>query len=121
MYSIPAGTTLRPLRDQVVVRVEDLKLSDTIIANWSGKPVQGTVVAVGPGHYPKIHRRGTHDGRDFHEVSESKHFQPTELKPGDRVQFGGMEIGGYLFPQIGIDGHAHVLCQEADICVVENG
>ena len=94
IHSIPPGTKLRPLRDQIVVRVEALKLSDTILADWGGKPVQGTVVAVGPGHYPKIHHRGHRDGKDFHEVTESKHFRPTELKPGDKVQFGGMEIGG---------------------------
>ena len=117
-YSIPPGTKLRPLRDQIVVKVEDLKLSETILANWSGKPVQGTVVAVGPGRFPTLHTRGKRDGKDFHEVRESKHFQRTELKVGDKVHLGGLQFGGYLFQQVGIDGLPHIICQEADVAVV---
>ncbi|CAB4121076.1 GroES chaperonin family [uncultured Caudovirales phage] len=119
VHSIPAGSRLRPLRDQIVVRPLEIKLSETIIADWSGKPSRGEVIAVGPGHYPNIHERGERHGQPYHTVRQSKHFSPTQLKPGDIVQLGGMGIGGYLFQQIGIDGVDHVICREADVCLIE--
>ena len=117
-YSIPPGTKLRPLRDQIIVKPLPLKYSKIIDCEYTGKPTRGEVVAVGPGKYANIHERGTRDGKPYHTIRQSKYFTPPELKPGDIVELGGLQIGGYLFEQVGIDGVPHVICQEADVAVV---
>lgn len=98
----------------------ELKLSQTILASFSGEAVRGEVVAAGPGRYPNIHRRGKKDGKEWRTVSPSKHFRPTEVKIGDIVQLGGMELGGYLFPHIQINGIDHILCSEQDVAAIES-
>ena len=113
--SVPAGQTLRPLRDKILVKVESLELSDTIIAEWKGKPVRGRVVAAGPGRYPNIHTRGERHGESFHEIRASRQFRATEVRVGQMVEFGGMEIGGYPLQQIYLDGQLHILTSEQDV------
>lgn len=109
---------IRPLRDVIIVKVEPLKLSATIHAEWKGEPVRGTVAAIGPGCYPNRHYRGKRDNKDFHTIKPSQHFRPTEVRVGDRVELGGMEIGGYLWPRITIDGQEHVIATEKDVACV---
>lgn len=112
---------LRPLRDQIVVKVLPLKLSDTIIANWQRGAVRGEVIAVGPGRYPNRYSTGTADGKSYRRVTESRQFVKTQVKPGDVVHLGGMENGSYIFPKIMIGNEEHVICQEADVCGIECG
>jgi len=119
----PTGTRLRPLRDKILVKVMTKELSDSVIANWAGKPVLGIVVAAGPGRYPNIHTRGFRPGVNgepvpFHEIRISKVFRPTEVKVGQVVEFGGMEIGGYALNQVFIDGELHILTSEQDVVAV---
>jgi co-chaperonin GroES (HSP10) len=115
---IAPGERLRPLRDQIVVKVLPLKLSETIEAEWKGKPVRGTVIACGPGRFPNIYKTGKRDGRDYRTVRESTQFRKTEVKVGDIVELGGQEIGGYLFTRIDINGEECVLCSEQDVAIV---
>lgn len=111
---------VRPLKDRIIVKPLRLKLSEGIDADWNGAPVRGVVLAVGPGSYPNIHARGVKDGKPWRTVRQSQHFRPTEVRIGDVVSLGGMEIGGYLFPQIWFEGAWCVICQEADIAVIED-
>lgn len=94
-------------------------LSDKLAAPWLGEPVKGVIVAAGPGCYPNIHEKGMRDGKPYRTVRQSKHFRATEVKPGDVVHLGGMEIGGYLFPHVWFGGAWCVLCREADVAVLE--
>jgi hypothetical protein len=110
---------VRPLRDQVIVKPLPLKLGDKLAADWQGAPVVGVVQAVGPGCYLNIHEKGFKDGKPYRRVRQSKVFTPTEVKPGDKVHLGGMELGGYLFPQVWIDGAWCVLCREQDVAVLQ--
>jgi hypothetical protein len=43
---------------------------------------------------------------------------PTEVKPGDLVEVGGLELNGYQFPQVTIGSELHVVCQEQDVAMV---
>ena len=115
----PAGTKFRPLRDQIIVKVLPLKLSETIIADWKGRAVRGVVEAAGPGTYPYIYTTGKRDGKDFKSKRESRVFRKTEVKVGQIVQLGGMEIEGYRFRRIYVGHEEHVICQEADVCGLE--
>jgi hypothetical protein len=115
---------LRPLGNRLIVEVLPLKLSSTIIADWQGEAVRGRVIAAGPGGYPNIHLRGTKPGKDgkpesFHIIRKSKHFRPNAVKVGDIVQLGGMEIGGYLFKHVQVDGKDCIYCTEDDVTGVE--
>lgn len=118
MDYLPPGQSLRPLRDQIVVRVVNFEWSDILVGTYHGKPVQGEVVAAGPGKFPYIHARGERDGKRFHEIRESTYFRATEVKPGDFVFLDGLQDGGRPFEMVMIAGEQHVVCSEQDVAVV---
>lgn len=117
---IHPGRRIRPLRDQLIVKPVPLTLSKKIAAQWRGEPVKGIVIAAGPGCYPNIHERGMRDGKPYRSVRQSKVFRPTEVKVGDVVHLGGMELGGYLWPKLWAEGGWCVICREADVAVMED-
>jgi hypothetical protein len=117
---IPAGSKLRPMRDVLIVKPLDVQLNETIISPWNGKTIRGQVVAAGPGEYPNIHEKGQTDGKPYHTIRKSRVFVPTQVKPGDIVELGGMELKGYLFPTVVIGTELHVICTEKDVCGVVN-
>ena len=87
----------RPLQDRVVVRRidEDAKTSGGIIIPDTAKekPMQGEVIAVGPG------------ARD-----ESGKLVPIDVKKGDRVLFGK-----WSGSEVKIDGQDLLIMKESDI------
>ena len=93
----------RPLHDRVVVRrvEEDTKTAGGIIIPDTAKekPMQGEVVAVGPG------------ARD-----EQGKVQPLDVKPGDRVLFGK-----WSGTEVKIDGEDLLIMKESDIMGVIEG
>jgi chaperonin GroES len=93
----------RPLHDRVVVRrtEEETKTAGGIIIPDTAKekPIQGEVVAVGPG------------GRD-----EAGRLVPLDVKPGDRVLFGK-----WSGTEVKIDGQDLVIMKESDIFGVIEG
>lgn len=119
---IRADEQIRPLRDQIVIEPLPLSLNTSLEVIYRGKPVRGRVLAVGPG----LHRRKYFDSQGQHTERRgdrktsklSRHFQPTEVKVGDIVDFGGLEFDGYLFPRVRWGDIDTVICREADVCVV---
>lgn len=112
---LPAGTKLRPLRDQIIVRALKWEPSAIIeVVDQTRKTLRGVVVAVGPGCYPKRYNK------DRSKMWDSRAFRPTEVKVGDVVELGGLEINGYLFQTLVIGTELHVLCREEDVCVVRD-
>ena len=93
----------RPLHDRVVVRrvEEDTKTAGGIIIPDTAKekPIQGEVIAVGPG------------SRD-----EAGKVNPLDVKPGDRVLFGK-----WSGTEVKIDGEDLVIMKESDIFGVLEG
>lgn len=93
----------RPLHDRVVVRrtEEDTKTAGGIIIPDTAKekPMQGEIIAVGPG------------GRD-----EGGRLVPLDVKKGDRVLFGK-----WSGTEVKIDGEELLIMKESDILgVVEH-
>jgi len=90
----------RPLHDRVVVRriEEDTKTAGGIIIPDTAKekPIQGEVIAVGPG------------ARD-----DAGKVIPLDLKPGDRVLFGK-----WSGTEVKIDGEEHLILREDDLLAV---
>lgn len=85
----------------------------------SGRTLRGVVVAVGKGHHPICRRTNQKDGR--RKVEYSRHFRPTEVKPGDIVELGGLNVfdgAGYQFVEILYNGEKHLICQERDVAIV---
>jgi chaperonin GroES len=93
----------RPLHDRVVVKriEEDTRTAGGIIIPDTAKekPMQGEIVAVGPG------------GRD-----EAGKLVPLEVKAGDRVLFGK-----WSGTEVKIDGQELLIMKESDILGILEG
>jgi chaperonin GroES len=93
----------RPLQDRVLLRRVDQEEKTTggiIIPDTAKeKPMQGEVIAVGPG------------ARD-----ESGKLQPLDVKPGDRVLFGK-----WSGTEVKIDGEELLIMKESDVMGVIEG
>jgi chaperonin GroES len=93
----------RPLHDRVVVRrvEEDTKTKGGIIIPDTAqeKPMQGEVIAVGPG------------GRD-----ESGKLIPIDVKPGDYVLFGK-----WSGTEVKLEGEELLIMKESDIMGIIEG
>lgn len=109
---VPRETKVRPLRDHIVVEPLDWQPSRIISTVYRGKPLRGIVRAVGPGCYPKRYN-GPKGKRT--KTWDSKAFRPTDVKVGDTVELGGIEIGGFLHPTFRWGDKEMVLCREEDI------
>jgi hypothetical protein len=116
--SIPAGATVRPLRDQLFIEPIPWPFSDIIEVVYTGRPLRGRVLAAGPGCYEK-----RYDGPKGKRTKmwDSPHFSPTEVKVGDVVQLGGLSIDGYLFQTVRWGDKTCVICRERDVTGVEEG
>jgi chaperonin GroES len=94
-------TTVTPLSDRVVVRAleetEQMRGGLFIPDTAKEKPMQGEVIAVGPGRYEKDKR------------------VPMELKVGDKVLYGK-----YSGTEVTIDSEALLILREADVLAVVN-
>ena len=91
----------RPLHDRVVIRrveSEEKSAGGIIIPDTAKeKPMEGEVVAAGPG------------ARDEHGT-----IQPLEVKAGDRVLFGK-----WSGTEVKLDGEELIIMKESDIIAVE--
>ena len=95
------NTSVAPLADRVVVRAQEeteqmrggLFIPDTA----KEKPMQGEVIAVGPGRYEKDKR------------------VPMELKVGDKVLYGK-----YSGTEVTINNEPLLILREADVLAVVN-
>lgn len=109
---IGADKHIRPLRDQIIVEPLPWKPSSTIEVVTHAKPLRGRVLAVGPGCYPKRYN-GPKGVRT--KSWDAKCFRPTDVKVGDIVELGGLEIGGYLHQTVNWGGKEVVVCREEDV------
>ena len=95
------GSTVAPLADRVVVRAleetEQMRGGLFIPDTAKEKPMQGEVIAVGPGRFEKDKR------------------VPMELKVGDKVLYGK-----YSGTEVTIDSEQLLILREADVLAVVN-
>lgn len=116
----PAGTTLRLLRDRLLLRPLDWTPSRIITVIRRGRPVRGVVEAIGPGRLLRRYRPHPTDPYKRTYVDTAR-FIPTELRVGDVVELGGLNQfngEGYSFPQVTIGTETFLIVQEQDICFV---
>lgn len=114
--------SLRMLADRLLVKPLPWDTATKVIAVRFGDPVRGEVLAVGPGIHPISKRRPSRDGKKV-TVDYSKRFRPTEIKVGDIVELGGLNVfdgKGYQFPQVIVNGVRCFICFERDVAIVRD-
>ena len=106
---------IRPLRDHIVIEPLPVDHGTSVLYAYQGRPTRGRILAVGPGRYPL-----KYDGPKGKRTKswESKRFRPCDLKVGDIVDIGGLELGGYLFTNIRWGTRDVVVCREEDVTLV---
>jgi co-chaperonin GroES (HSP10) len=110
LCTLAAGTQLRPLRDQILVKALEWKPSKVIaIAGYQGHTLRGVVVSTGPGCYPKRYNASRS------KTWDSKAFRRTETQVGDIVELGGLENKGYDFLRLMIGNELHIMCRDEDV------
>lgn len=122
MEFIPRESTIRPLRDKILLRPLAWEPSKILEVVRHGRPLRGEVIAVGPGSHPTKRKDGPKGPRSL--LTYSKRFQPTEVKVGDIVELGGLNIfdgKGYQFTEVMHGTELLLICQEADVVGVVNG
>lgn len=110
---------LRMLHDRILLKPLEWDASKIVIAIRHGRPVRGVVVAAGPGAHPKKYKAGPKGPRSF--MDYAKRFQPTEVKVGDIVELGGLNVfdgQGYAFPEVWVGNERHIVIQEGDVAGV---
>ncbi len=116
-HHVRADDTIRPLRDNIVLKPLDWDASKTVIAIRDGRPVRGQVVAAGPGSYRKRY------SKDRSKVYDTDVFVPTEVKIGDIVELGGLNVydgRGYVFTEIMWGNELCIQCSEQDVAIVRD-
>ncbi len=117
--------TLRLMGDRILVKPLDWQGDEVhgdgarLIVVRNGRTLRGEVIAVGPGHNPLKYKPNAMGKRA--KMDYSKHFRPTEVKAGDIVELGGLNVfdgQGYQFTEILFNGQKHLICSERDVCVV---
>jgi co-chaperonin GroES (HSP10) len=115
LTGIKACEHLRPLRDRIVLEPLPPDLSSTLEVVTATRPVRGRVLAVGPGTHPKRYN----GPKGYRSRSwDSKAFRPCDLKVGEIVDIGGLELGGYLHMTVQWGEKTVVVCREEDVAVV---
>lgn len=112
---VRADERIRPLRDQIVIEPLPIDHGTSLELVYNGRPTRGRILAVGPGRYP-IKYNGPKGRRT--KSWDSKHFRPCDLKVGDIVDIGGLELGGYLFTRVIWGNKDVVICREEDVTLV---
>lgn len=113
--------SLRMLGDRILLKPLEWDASKILHAIRRGRAVRGEVIAIGPGANPKKYKAGPKGPKSL--MDYARRFQRTELKPGDIVELGGLNIfdgAGYIFPEVLIGTERHLICQEADVAVVRD-
>lgn len=115
---VDSVASVRLLGDRILLKPLAWEPSKLIEVVRHGRPLRGLVMAIGPGIHP-ICKRVKHG--DKQRVEYSKRFRPTEVKPGDVVELGGLNIfdgKGYDFPEVVVGNETMLICTERDVCMV---
>lgn len=109
----------RPLGDRILLRPLKWEPSRILEVVRYGRTLRGEVMAVGPGVNPIKYKPGANGPKS--KMDYSRHFRPTEVKVGDVVELGGLNIydgKGYQFTEVLIGAETFVICTERDVAMV---
>lgn len=123
---VPAGTKLRPLRDQLIVAPMDVIHSRfLIVRSESSTLIRGNVVASGPGHYPNYyldkHGRKNPPRHERAQVCAGMTFVPNPVKVGDVVHLDGRNTGKSAFDAFYYGDTYCIHARAEDVAGIEEG
>ncbi len=113
---------LRMMGDRILLRPLPWDTATTVVAIRHGRDVRGEVLAVGPGRRP-FKDIGRSDNGNHRRITEGKHFQPTQVRVGEIVELGGLNVfdgKGYRFDEVLYNGERCLICCERDVAVVRD-
>ena len=126
---IPEDHHIRPMRNQIFAEPLPWTPSSILEVVSAQKPMRAKVVAIGPGTWVKQYfssKTGTWAPTwnpparpDRTKSRDSKIFKKCDVKIGDIIDLGGLEIGGYLFSRITWGMKDILICTEDDVVGVE--
>jgi co-chaperonin GroES (HSP10) len=111
----------RPLGDRILLRPLKWEPSKILDVVRHGRALRGEVMAIGPGHNPL--KYGTRSDKTK-KMDYSKHFRPVDVKVGDVVELGGLNVfdgQGYQFPEVIVGTETMIIVTERDIAGVIHG
>jgi co-chaperonin GroES (HSP10) len=111
----------RPIGDRILLRPLAWKPSEIIDVVRYGRTLRGEVMAIGPGHNPLKYKTR---GDKTKTMDYSKHFRPVDVKVGDVVELGGLNVfdgQGYQFPEVIVGTETMIVCTERDVAGVVDG
>ena len=127
MTDIVQGT-LRMRGDRILLKPLEWEGADVhgegaqIAVVRRGNALRGEVLAVGPGIHPVSKR--VKESTTRQRIEFSRHFRSTEVKVGDIVELGGLNVfdgKGYPFPQVMVNGENCLIVTERDVCGIRDG
>jgi hypothetical protein len=117
IYACGRVDQIRLLGDRLLLRPLKWQPSKILEVVRFGRALRGEVMAVGPGHNPLKYRKV--NGKKL--MDYSKRFRPTEVKVGDIVELGGLNVfdgEGYQFPEVLVGTERMLICTERDVTIV---
>jgi hypothetical protein len=120
-YIADSVAQVRMMGDRILLRPLPWKPSEVIDVVRHGRALRGEVMAVGKGHNPLKYRTR---GDKTKTMDYSKHFRPVDVKVGDIVEVGGLNVfdgEGYQFPEVLVGTETMLVCSERDVAGVING
>lgn len=118
-YVCATVAQFKPTGDRMLIRPLKWEPSKVLEVVRFGRPLRGEVMAIGPGLNPIKYRRGPKGPKQF--MDYSRHFRPTEVKVGDIVELGGLNIFdgfGYKFTEVLIGTEVMVVATERDVAIL---
>ena len=117
IYACDRIDQIRLLGDRILLKPLKWQPSKILEVVRFGRALRGEVMAVGPGHNPLKYRKV--NGKKL--MDYSKRFRPTEVKVGDIVELGGLNVfdgEGYQFPEVLVGTERMLICTERDVTIV---
>lgn len=110
---------VRMLGDRILLKPLKWEPSKILEVVRFGRPLRGKVMAIGKGHNPIKYKPGPKGKKQF--MDYSKRFRPTEVRVGDVVELGGLNVfdgEGYKFPEVIVGNETMLICSERDVAMV---
>lgn len=121
-YIAASPDQVRMMGDRILLRPLDWEPSKIITVVRRGRPLRGEVMAIGAGHNPLKYKTR---GDKTKTMEYSKHFRRVDVKVGDIVELGGLNVfdgQGYQFPEVLVGSETMLICSERDVAgVVDAG
>jgi hypothetical protein len=109
---------VRMMSDRILLKPLEWEPSKIISVVRHGRALRGEVMAIGRGHNPLKYKTR---GDKTKAMEYSRYFRPVDVKVGDVVELGGLNVfdgDGYQFPEVLVGTETMLICSERDVAGV---